>query len=125
MKVEQYIQMQNILDQSEHNHANEMIMKSGLRFYTSQCFSIPAPIVDRYFHYYKLLYWSGHHILESIEAGYIVRDNIAFRVMYYRNLTRGNILNAKDEQYILSFRMPNPDWNIDPVVIISSITKGN
>lgn len=123
MQIEQYIQMEALVDSAELNHANEMIMRSGLRFYNNHCFKIPQSIADRYFGYYKLLYWSGSHILESIEAGFIVRDDICFKVQYHKELNRGKILAASkqncNEQYILSFRSANKDWQIDPVVIIS------
>jgi hypothetical protein len=102
-------------------------LRNGIRFYTTQCQSIPYPVAAAYYHYYKLLYWSGHHVLESIEAGLIVRDDIAFIVKYHKDLTRGKILNESkqnpNKQYKLSFRAPLDSWNIDPVVIISECTE--
>jgi hypothetical protein len=107
------------LSNPRYTETEFMIMRNGIRFYTSNTFHIPYPITYKYFSYYKLLYWSGAHILESIEAGLIVRDDIAFIVKYHKDLTRGKILNEKDKQYVLSFREPEPKWSIDPIVIIS------
>ena len=106
-----------------HSAVDRTVLRNGIRFYTTQCQSIPYPVAAAYFHYYKLLYWSGAHILESIEAGMIVRDNIAFIVKYHKDLTRGYILKHKDAQYKMSFRAPLDSWNIDPVVIISECTE--
>jgi len=100
------------------SRADSLLIKSGLRFYLANVFAIPAPIVDRYFSYYKLLYWTGHHTIDSIEAGMIVRDNIAFYVRYHNDLTRGAILRNPTAQYALSFRNPKPGFG-DPVVLVS------
>ena len=81
--------------------------------------SIPKPAAYKYLQYYKLLYWSGHHTLESIEAGMIVRDNTAFIVRYHNGLTRGKILAKPDAQYRISFRAAKDFLCIDPIVLIS------
>jgi len=116
------------LSNPRYTATEQQIMRNGIKFYTHNTFHIPYPITYKYFSYYKLLYWSGAHILESIEAGMIVRDDIAFIVQYKDNLTRGKILKNKDIQYCLSFRKPEEQWCIDPIVIISEINtyrKGN
>lgn len=102
-----------------YNTAELLLIRSGIKFYSYQCFSIPAPIVSRYFNTYKLLYWSGHHLLDQIIAGTITRNDVAYRVVYRNQLTRGYILQNRDEQYSLSFRESYDAWNIEPVVIIS------
>lgn len=101
------------------SNVERTVIRNGIRFYVSKCKSIPYPVACKYLSYYKKLYWSGHHLLESIEAGMIVRDDIAFIVSYHKDLTRGKILHNKDAQYCISFRAAAPEWNIDPVVVIS------
>jgi hypothetical protein len=104
-----------------YNEAENLIIRSGIRFFNNNMQRIPYPVAYRYFKYYKLLFWSGQHIIESIEAGIICRDDIAFIVRFNKkqNLTRGYILNHKEDQYTVSFRAAKDEWNIDPVVYIS------
>ena len=115
------------LSNPRYNATEQQIMRNGIKFYTHNTFQIPYPIQYQYFAYYKLLYWSGTHVLESIEAGMIVRDDIAFIVQYKEPLTRGKILQNQSAQYVLSFRSPEKEWCIDPIVIISNTkeNKGN
>lgn len=99
------------------------IMRNGIKHYAQCCAKIPRPIVVNYFSHYHLLYWSAGYTLQQIEAGLIVYDNTAYRVQY-KGITRGRILElcqSGKSQYQLqiSFREANPEWAIDPVVIIS------
>lgn len=116
------LQNQMELFQIPHDHADWLIIRSGIRQYSLHSFCIPAPIVQKYFSYYKLLFWSGTHILESIEAGMIVRDNISFYVHYHGSLTRGKIVQKPDSQYRLSFRKPLPGFG-DPIVLIDYVKE--
>jgi hypothetical protein len=110
-----------------YSETDRMVLRNGIRFYNNLIFRIPYPVTSNYFKYYKLLYWSANHIIESIEAGMICRDDIAFRIHYNANLTRGKILHAANhestalKQYALSFRAAYDGWSIDPVVIISEV----
>jgi hypothetical protein len=120
----EYLRQQSLeFPPSPLSNVERQVMRNGIRFFTSHVFAIPYPVAVANFSYYKLLYWSGHHTLESIEAGIIVRDDIAFIVRYHRDLTRGKILANPDAQYAISFRAPRKDWNIDPIVLISEATK--
>lgn len=101
------------------NAVDNLIVRQGLRFYSTYCPRIPRQVVASYYSYYKLLYWSGHHLLESIEAGVICRDDIAFRVLYFDKLTRGKILANPDAQYAISFRKVHDAWMHDPIVLVS------
>ena len=98
---------------------DRMILRNGIKFYLNHPLSIPYPVTCNYLKYYKLLYWSGNHLLESIEAGVIVRDDICFVVKYHKSLTRGQILHNKDAQYAISFRAALDEYHLDPIVIIS------
>lgn len=106
-----------------YNHAEKMLITSGLRFYSEKCSRIPEPVADKYFEIYTLLYWKGSHILENISAGTITKYNTAFKVIYLNKLCRGTILAHPDEQYSLSFRAPNPEWDLQGTVIISPTSK--
>ena len=98
---------------------DKTVIRNGVKFYMHHAQSIPKPAAYKYLQYYKLLYWSGHHTLESIEAGMIVRDNTAFIVRYHNGLTRGKILAKPDAQYRISFRAAKDFLCIDPIVLIS------
>jgi hypothetical protein len=115
------------LSTPRYSTVEHRIMRNGIQSYTLNTFAIPYPIAYKYFSYYKLLYWSGYHVIESIEAGLIVRDDIAFKVQYNKEqgLTRGEIIRAPDMQYCLSFRSPDKQWHIDPVVIISQASPSS
>ena len=108
-----------------HSNVDRTILRNGIKFYTTHSFNIPYPVASAYYKHYKLLYWGATHILESIEAGIIVRDDIAFIVRYHKDLNRGKILNDSKQnpnaQYKLSFRAPLDSWNIDPIVLISEV----
>ena len=93
-------------------------MRAGIRLITENSFSIPSQL-QRYFSTYKLFYWRGEFILSKIESGTITKDGIKYAVKFHRNLTRGQMLASKQNQFALSFRAPNEDWAILPVVIIS------
>lgn len=101
-----------------YNQAERLLIQSGIRYYTLGCSRIPAPIVDKYFDTYYLLYWRGTHLLEQIQAGLIEKYDQAFKVVYHNNLTRGNIIESKDSQFALSFRAPKAEWGISPTVLI-------
>lgn len=103
-----------------YNHAEKLIITSGIRFYSERCARIPEPIADKYFEIYSLLYWKGSHILKEIEAGMITKYNTAFKVIYLNKLCRGNILANPEDQYSLSFRAPNPEWDLQGCVLISA-----
>lgn len=115
-------QKQSELFPIPYSKAEFLIMRSGINLFTTKAFSIPYPVSAKYFSYYKLLYWTGQHLLESIEAGIICRDGIAFRVQFH-GITRGQILSDPDAQYAISFRAPTSEWEIDPVVLISTSSK--
>lgn len=101
-----------------HSTADRMILQSGIKQTTLYAFAIPTPIVEKYYKYYKLLYWSGHHILDAMEAGILTRDNISFYAKYHDSLTRGKIVQNPGKQYALSFRAPI-DGMGDAYVLIS------
>ena len=113
------------LSNPRYSATERMIIRNGIRFYTHNSFSIPYPVAYKYFKHYKKLYWSAQYIISQIEAGIIVRDDIAFIVQYHKNLTRGIILESakqnENTQFSLSFRAPKDEWNVAPVVLISSI----
>ena len=123
--LQQFANPQASLFPIPFSETDRTVLRNGIRFYTSHIPAIPYPVVANYFKYYKKLFWSAAHILESIEAGMIVREDICFQVKYHKNLTRGKILAAAKEncntQFMLSFRAPYDGWNIDPVVLISAI----
>lgn len=98
--------------------AEQMILKSGIRFYTTNCFCIPAPIVDRYFQSYHLLYWSGDYLLKQIKEGTITKDGITYQIRFKAGLTRGKILANLENQFPISFRIPCAEYGILPVAII-------
>lgn len=108
---------------AKYNRAEYITMQSGIKFYTEKVFAIPYPVSTWYFSYYKLLYWTGSHTLSQIVAGTITRDSEAFRVVFHNGLTRGYILANPDEQYALSFRIPENEWELYPTVLISSLVK--
>jgi len=114
---------QKELFESPYCEYDRMVIRNGIRFYTTQCISIPAPVTLKYFQYYKLFYHSASYIVEEIQAGIIEKDGIAFKVKYHKSLTRGKILWNQQHnpfaQYRLSFRAPKSEYNIDPIVIIS------
>jgi hypothetical protein len=113
-----------------YNHIDKLVLKSALRFYTTQCSSIPTSIVSRYFQdtgTYQLLYWSAEYILEKSKMGTILHNGTLYTIIY-KNCNRGVIhrSNAKTN-YKLSFRSINQELNesldngINPTVIISTI----
>jgi hypothetical protein len=101
-----------------YSFADEVVLRSGIKFLSYNVLSIPTPIVQKYFPLYKLHYWSGSYIIQQIQAGMIERHGVAFIVQYYDGLTRGYILANPDEQYKLSFRSGLMN---DPVVLISIV----
>ena len=118
---------QGSLFQTPLSNVDRLILRNGIRFYTINSFDIPYPVTYKYFKHYKKLYWSASYLLSQIEAGMIVRDDIAFIVQYHKSLTRGMILNEakknENTQFILSFRAPQDQWNIDPIVLISNCER--
>lgn len=112
-------------------------IRSAIRFYSTKCWHLPAPLQQKYFKSYYLLYWSGSHLakqLQDAEGCLVHRNNltnipIRYRVEFHRNLNRGKILMNPDTQYALSFRIPDAEWKLDAVVMISESnqtqTKGN
>lgn len=115
------------LSQSElfpapYSRAEFLVIRSGISFLSRTAFKLPYPVSCKYFSYYKLLYWTGSYTLESIEAGIIVRDGIAFRV-HFHGTNRGSILAYPNDQYALSFRAPNSEFDLDPIVLISHTDK--
>lgn len=118
-EVSLYKKQQSLFPPTEISNVDRMILRNGIKFYLHHSFSIPYPVACQYLQYYKLLYWSGTHTLESIEAGMICRDDIAFIVRYHKDLTRGKILRNPDAQYAISFRAALDQYNLDPVVLIS------
>lgn len=114
----EYLRQQNLFP-APLTIAEKQIMRQGIRFYAEHTFKIPYTVSYSHFSYYKLLYWSGHHLLESIEAGMIVRDDRAFVVRYCKGINRGKILANPSAQYAVSFRAPSSEWGIDPIALIS------
>jgi len=102
---------------------DRMVIRNGIRFYTTQCLSIPAPVIIKYFQYYKLFYHSAEYTIREIANGIIEKDGIAFKVKYHKSLTRGRILWNQQynpfTQYRLSFRAPKSEYDIPAIVIIS------
>ncbi len=122
LPIQKYIEMQQIAlftEDSKEIAADRILIQSGVRFYTENCFVIPAPIVSKYLKTYKLIYWHGFFLLATMQAGMIERDGVAYRVKFHRNLTRGYIIAHKEQQFALSFREP-ADENLYPYVLISS-----
>lgn len=110
--------------QSRQPNLDRTIMRSGIRFYTTQCFKIPEPIIEAEFTVYNLLYWSIKHTYHRIIEGMIEKDGIKYRVIY-KNVTRGFLLQAINNdcgnmQVSLSFRKPKEEWDIPATVLISA-----
>ena len=104
-------------------NTEKTVIRSGIRFYTQFCNKIPSPIVSEYFSVYKLLYWSAKHTYYRIVEGMIESEGIQYQVIY-KGITRGQLLSLIQnefslEQISLSFRKPNPEWNIQPTVILN------
>jgi hypothetical protein len=109
-----------------YSYAEKLLIRSGLKVYAYQCARIPKPVVHRYFKTYYLLYWSRSHLLSQIRSGHITHDGIEYRVIYATDCNRGRIVAADNpEQFALSFRIAESQYNIDPVVIISRKAGGN
>ena len=112
---------------TKYSPDEKQLLRRGIQFYLLNTFRIPSYIQHNYFKYYKLLYWSGQHLLESIEVGMIVRDDIAFSVIFTQGLTRESIKAAihrnPNVQYQLSFREPEDTWNLYPVVLVRDAVK--
>jgi hypothetical protein len=109
-----------------YSYAEKLLIQSGLKVYAYQCARIPKPIVHRYFKTYYLLYWSRTYLVDRIVSGHITHDGIEYRVIYGSTVTRGRILQSADSnQFALSFRIADSQYNIDPVVIISKKAGGN
>ena len=79
---------------------------------------IPAEIVKNHLTKHFLLYWSTSYFRNQIsDVGYISKDGYTFRVVFH---TLGmDCYNDPLAQVALSFRVPNPDLNIHPVVLVS------
>lgn len=102
-----------------YNHAEFLLLKSGLHFLTTASATIPKPIVSRFIPIYYKLYWQGIHLLSRIESGCIVRDGITYNVIYGKGLTRGKIIANIQAQYCLSFRKAADQYHLKPVVFIT------
>lgn len=109
------------------NPVDKTIERNAIKFYTEKVFSIEDPIARKYYKQYFLVYWRGSFILDqsSNTNGTISRktstDNriVQYKIVYKTPLTRGKILARLDDQFALSFREPFPEFNIQPVVIVS------
>lgn len=98
------------------------IMRSGMRFYSTKVFNIPSPIVYEYFSTYNLLYWSAKHTYHRIIEGFITKDNMKYQVVF-NGMTRGTLLSmiqndCEHMQIPISFRAPNPEWNLPAIAMI-------
>jgi hypothetical protein len=93
--------------------------RSAVRFYSTRCFRLPAPIVENHFSKYYLLYWSGAYLFGEIQNGAIVHNGTLYRVEYKPGLTRGKILGNMQDQFALSFRAPQDRLDLPAIVLIS------
>lgn len=68
-----------------------------------------------------LVYWSGEFILERIKNGVILGGTTtSFHVHFMGDLTRGDILANKEEQFALSFRIPQKEFALGNFVLIAA-----
>jgi len=102
-------------------------IKSAVRFYSTNIFHIGPQISRMYFKEFFLLYWSGDWIIESSKnnAGILNRNGKAYEIVYKIPLTRGKILARLDDQFMLSFREPFADYQLDNVVIVAQSRSRN
>jgi len=92
--------------------------RTMLTHIASTMFFIP-PLYADCFTKRHLLYWQGRHILTQIKSGIITRGDTSYNVIFTGCCTRGSLLSAPLSQYALSFREPNPKYNIPAYVLIS------
>lgn len=104
-----------------YSYSEKLLIQSGIRYLIGNQFSIPKPLVDKYFHTYYLLYWSGKHLISKLSnrEGFIEKDGILWKVIFHKGLTRGKIAANLDSQYALSFRQADEWLRQHPTVLIS------
>lgn len=101
------------------NKAEELILRTAIKKYSEELWSIPYPLQYKYFQEYYLLYWKGSHLIKQVKEGYLYNhDGFGYKIVYKPGLTRGKILANLDAQYPLSFRNPSTEWNLLPIVIV-------
>lgn len=101
------------------NTQEEQYIRSAISFYSTGSFSLPEPLHTKYFSQYFILYAKGLYIILTMKDGFLEKDDRKWKVVFHRNLTRGNILRNQDAQYALSFRRPSEKWNLPSIVLIS------
>lgn len=79
---------------------------------------IPTEIVKNHLTKHFLLYWSTSYFKRQLkEDGTLTKDGTTFKVWFVKwDLA---CFNDPLAQVALSFRVPNPDLNIHPVVLVS------
>lgn len=117
-----------------HSHSHSQIPKSWLcnklygasisklRDLSLTYFSIP-PHYSHCFSDYYLLYNQGSYILSHSINGTIYRDGIEYIVVYHNDLTRDYIKQNRLEQYALSFRKAQPEFELPAYVLVSRTLK--
>ena len=101
------------------NRAEQLILRTAIKKYSEELWSIPYPLQYKYFYEYFLLYWKGEYLIKKAVEGYLQNHmGTTYKIVYKPGLTRGKILANLSGQYPLSFRSPNPEWNLSPIVIV-------
>jgi hypothetical protein len=104
-----------IRDITKTDTTKHTLSKSFMYSVTSEVFDIPLSLQDRYNQYY-LMYWKGSHLRELLKDGILVHTwSIPYQVRYI-DCTPEEVFSAS--QVALSFRQPNPELNIVPMVLV-------
>ena len=76
-------------------------------------FGIPQYLVEDFFMHHSLEHWTGKEIIGNTFHGKLCQA-----IIYYHNVTRGEILANQDKEYLCSFRYPKPELNLPAYVLI-------
>lgn len=100
-------------------HKKFGVTKSVVRFLATKSFSINSLFRDCFKRYY-IIYWTGEYFLFKTKetGGVLTKDGIEFLILYH-NTNRGRIASKKQQQVVLSFREPQPEFGLPAYVLVS------